>query len=99
MRLMKQWAFTAWWAASVLLWALSASVGRGSSINAAARQFEFLAPLWGAPWALPLAAIRALGPESGVPFNFELALALGLASCLLIDLRRRQRSPIRARPA
>ncbi|HYD52002.1 MAG TPA: hypothetical protein VEA99_05220 [Gemmatimonadaceae bacterium] len=91
MRYLKQWAFTAWWAASVLLWALTAAAAIGPTAGAAARQFHALAPIWGAPWALPLAAIRALGPASGVPFNFEIALALGLAACLLLDLRLRAR--------
>ena len=54
------------------------------------KQLAFLMPAWGAPWAVPLAAIRAIDVPGGVPYSFEFALVLGLAGCLFFDLRRRR---------
>jgi len=92
MRFAKRWVFTAWWVLAVVGFVASSRLRLEYSSVAAAKQITFLMPAWGAPWAVPLAAIRALDVPGGVPYNFELALTLGLAGCLLLDVRHRRRA-------
>lgn len=83
---------TGWWVAAFAGWVLSSRMGIEHSSNDVARQVVFLMPVWGAPWAVPLALIRAIAVPGGTPHSFELALALGLAVCVLIDVTRQRPS-------
>ena len=79
MRFAKQWAFTTWWIVAVLGFVISSKLRLEYSSNVTVKQLAFLMPAWGAPWAVPLAAIRAIDVPGGVPYSFEFALVLGLA--------------------
>jgi hypothetical protein len=92
MRYLKQWAFTVWWVLAVVAFVAGSKAGMDYSSNAAVHQFAVLQPAWGFPYMLPLGAIRALNVPGGVPYNFELALILGLLGCLLVDLIRHRRT-------
>ena len=93
MRYVKRWLFTIWWVAAVLGFVTSSKLHLEYSSNVTVKQITFLMPAWGAPWAFPLAIIRAIDVPGGVPYNFELSLVLGCAACLLIDVRRRASVP------
>lgn len=86
--LLSRCAFTLWWLGAVLGWAVVAQTGLERSAQPAAQQIVTLMPAWGLPWQLPLSLIRALGVPGGVPYNLELALALGLIGSVLLDVRR-----------
>ncbi len=99
MRFVKQWALTTWWALAVCGWIASSKLGLEHAAGPVGRQIVFLMPAWGAPWAVPLALIRAVNVPGGLPYSFETALVLGLATCVLLDLRRRGRSVLAPRMA
>lgn len=90
MRYLKQWAFTAWWVLAVVAFVVGSKAGIDYSSNAAVHQLAVLQPAWGFPYMLPLSVIRALNVPGGVPYNFEIALILGLLGCLLADRLRRR---------